>query len=356
MAARVAERPETRVRWLEGLEEFNWTDTAAARTDELSNAMLDFFGEIERASPLGSVKLSGSGEVAGVTYRAAGSGSPVVLLPLGLSAHQWDACLPALEARHCVIVLGGSHLQPVQQLEARGDGDYSAMALRLLELAKPKKGRTLIEVGCGSGALLRRIVQQTRLKSVTGLDVNTFLLREAHALARRDGLAKRLRFQEGSAESIPVADASFDIAFSSTVMEEVDADRMLAEMARIVKPGGRVAVAVRAVDRGQWTNLPLPPELRRKVEAHSGGAADRGCADESLYRRFRDAGLRNISGGPAWSWVGPDDAWWANVEPQIRANLNTDEAATWAATLTEARAAALPVWLARPYHCAVGTK
>ena len=55
-------------------------------------------------------------------------------------------------------------------------------------------------------------------------------------------------------------------------MEEVDADRMLAELVRIAKPGGRVAVGVRAVDRGQWTNLPLPAPLKEKIEEPVGVA------------------------------------------------------------------------------------
>src|SRR2546422_196531 len=74
------------------------------------------------------------------------------------------------------------------------------------------------------------------------------------------------RSREGSAEAIPLPDHSFDIVFSSTVMEEVDADRMMAELVRIAKPGGSVAVIVRAVDRGNWTNAPLPAEIRRLVE------------------------------------------------------------------------------------------
>ena len=64
------------------------------------------------------VSVSGAGEVAGVTYVAAGSGTPVVLLPLGLASRQWEPVLPHLQAHHCTIVLGGPYLKPVEQLEA----------------------------------------------------------------------------------------------------------------------------------------------------------------------------------------------------------------------------------------------
>jgi len=37
---------------------------------------------------------------------------------------------------------------------------------------------------------------------------------------------------------------------------------------------------------------------------------EHGCADESLYQRFRSAGLQAIAGGPAWAWARLADAWW----------------------------------------------
>ena len=389
MAGRLAQHPEIRVHRLSGYAEFMWSDTVAERTDEVAGVVLDFLAETERSGaptkmltphpdplpkgegdqtplPLGEadgaqrsrVRVAPEGEVAGVTYRAAGSSTPVVLFPLGLSAHQWEPLLPRLQANHCTIVLGGKHLQPVENLEARAAGDYSRMALTHLDLAAPQPNESLIEIGCGSGALLRRIVRRTGMARVVGLDVNSFLLKEARALIAEEGLGDRVELREGSAEAIPFPDNSFDIAFSSTVMEEVDADRMLAEMARITRPGGRVAVIVRAVDRGQWTNLPLPKALKVKVEADtgSGGVSARGCADESLLRRFHDAGLRQVRGGPAWAWMQPGDAWWANSERQVLGNLSGDEIKTWRSALAAALAEGLPISVARPFHCAAGVK
>jgi hypothetical protein len=69
-------------------------------------------------------------------------------------------------------------------------------------------------------------------------------------------------------------------------MEEGDADRMLAELVRVTKPGGRVAVIVRAVDMPSWVNLPLSAAVRGKADQPgmvSGGVAAAGCADASLY-------------------------------------------------------------------------
>jgi SAM-dependent methyltransferase len=358
MRARLASTPNA-VDWIVGYPEFLWSDTVAERTDEIARTVLNFLGTMDADSGVPSVSLAGAGEVAGVTYSAVGSGSPVVLLPLGLSSKQWDPVLPFLQARHCTVVLGGKHLAPVEFLESRGESGYTRMALNLLDMANPRPGDCLIEVGCGTGTLLRRIAEHPSTPYVTGIDINGFLLQEARAIAAQEGLGERIVFDQGSAEALPYADDSFDIVYSSTVMEEVDADRMLGELVRVAKPGGRVAVVVRAADRGQWTNLPLPQLLKDKVEQPGGGpgVSERGCADESLYRRFRQAGLSAIDGGPAWAWARLDDRWWlGNLQHQVRGALSQDEDLAWLVAVRQAQAEGLPVWFARPFHCAVGTK
>lgn len=359
MRARLEALPNAVVHWIEGYSEFMWSDTAVDHAEEMTSAMLGFLQGMDQHDACPAVTLSGAGEAAGVSYAAAGSGSPVVLLPLGLASRQWEPVLPRLQAHHCTIVLGGKYLQPVELLEARAQGDYARMALHLLDLAKPRASDALVEVGCGTGALLRRIVRHTGMSRVTGLDINAFLLKEARALAALEGLGDRLRLEEGSAEALPFPDNAFDVVYSCTVMEEVNADRMLAELVRIAKPGGRVAVGVRAIDRGMWTNLPLAAPLKEKIERFVGTASmhAEGCADESLYRRFHGAGLQAIEGGPAWAWARPADAWWRNNQAQqIRGMLTPAEDEVWLRTLRQAQADGLPVWFARPFHCAVGAK
>jgi ubiquinone/menaquinone biosynthesis C-methylase UbiE len=68
----------------------------------------------------------------------------------------------------------------------------------------------------------------------------------------------------GNAERLPFADASFDHAYSVTVLEECDADLALRELRRVVRPGGRVGVVVRATDcrtPGTWSCRGAPPKV-----------------------------------------------------------------------------------------------
>lgn len=352
----LAALPAAQVHRLAGYSELAWSDTVADRTEEMADAMLEFITAREAITQPAPVSLQRDGEVAGVTYEASGSGTPVVLLPLGLSAQQWDPVLPRLQAKHCTIVLGGKHLMPVSLLENRADGDYTRMALETLNLTAPRADESLIEIGCGCGALLRRIAQRTGMPCVAGLDINPFLLREARTLAAADGLADRIELHQGSAEAIPLPDATYDIVFSSTMLEEGDADQMLREMVRIVRPGGRVAVVVRAVDMPFWTNLPLSKELAGKMLAPYGPVTEKGCADGSLTRRLSSAGLQQVLGGPAWAWLQPTGAFWGYIESVLRRDLTATESESWTEVLARARTDGTPISVSQPFHCAVGTK
>jgi SAM-dependent methyltransferase len=184
--------------------------------------------------------------------------------------------------------------------------------------------------------------------------VNPFLLREAAKLAA--DVADRIRFAPGSATALPFPDQTFDCVFSVTVLEECDAEKAIAEMIRVARPGGRVGIVVRAIDLPQWWNLKLPPAIRAKVDVPPQSVGPAGVADASLYPRLRRAGLVDLVGFPALVTLDdPDGPIWRYREDHVLAQLSPDETETWHA----ARAAALaagPLLQATALHCAVGRK
>jgi SAM-dependent methyltransferase len=246
-----------------------WSDVVAERTTDIGAALLEFLDRREQHHPTQAVRLPArEGEVAGISYRTRGAGPPVVLLPLDLAPSQWEPLLPTLSARYCTITLGGAAVGTVAGLEARGRSGYLGVVRRLLEGVRVQPGEVVCEVGCGSGVVLREVARQTAgANRLIGVDINPYLLREATGLARQEGLGEHITFQEGHAEALPFPAQSFDVTLACTVLEEGDADRMLAELVRVTKPGGRVAVIVRAIDMPAWVNLPLPASLKRRVEA-----------------------------------------------------------------------------------------
>jgi SAM-dependent methyltransferase len=333
-------------------------DVVAERPEEIGTALLTFLARLEQAHPLSPVSIrAGEGEVAGISYRVRGAGPPLVLLPLGLAPTQWDALLPRLSARYSTITLGGACLGSFVGLEARGQSaGYLGIVRRVMEEVRLQPGEVVLDVGCGTGVLDRWLARYTQgANPIVAVDIHRDLLREAAATARRAGLEGTIEFREGNAEALPFPDQRFDVTFSATVMELLDAEQMLRELLRVTKPGGRIAVVVRAVDMPSVVNVPLPPALKAKAEAIPNGVAGaRGCADASLYRRFRQAGLRQVRMLPQLA-VYDDAARMHATQERILATFSPEEARAWHAAVAQAETEG--TWfIAAPYHCAVGTK
>jgi SAM-dependent methyltransferase len=333
-------------------------DLLADRAEQIGDAMLDFLARLEpEHAPKSGALPAGEGGAAGVSFRVHGSGAPLVLLPLGLAASQWDPLLPRLAARYCAIVLGGTALGSVASLEARGrSSGYLSVVRSLIEATSLQPGDTVLDVGCGTGVLDRWMARRTAGDNrIVAMDIHRTLLHEATALARQDGLEGLVTFQAGNAEALPFKDNAFGVVLSLTVMELLDADQMLHEMIRVVRPGGRVGVVVRAVDLRSVVNLPLRAELKAKVEALPNGlAGERGCADASLYRRFREAGLDDVQMFPQLATY-QDRSRMHAVQDRIMAVLDPTEADEWRVARDRAEADGT-YFIALPFHCAVGTK
>ena len=357
----LAADPDATAVVLSGQVSAHWTDTVADRSEEITAALLSHLAEADRRSPLPELQLDGEGEIAGLRYQARGSGPPVIFFPLHLAPSQWEPLLPALAKHYCTITLGGPHLGFASILEQRAQGGYGAVVEELIDDLGLAPGSVAVDVGCGTGALTRRLAHRLGPTGrVVGADINAFLLREASAIARQEGLGDAISFEVGSAEALPFPDDSFDAALACTVLDEVDVDRGLAELARVVRPGGRVAVLVRAVDIPPWDSLPLRAELRSKLAARPsslesplGHAQTQASTAGSLPQDSRPSGWDPalLSTDPT-----PGLADWRNYYEGLSVGvLSEAEAAEWRETAARATTELSFLW-AFGYHCAVGTK
>ena len=337
---------------LDGYEAQGWADVAAERTGELIEAITGFLSGHAADVP----KLAGDGSYAGISYRIAGNGPALILMPFFLAASQWAPTVPELAKRFTVITVGGRHLGGVAMLEARAQTpSYRAMFHGLVDAMAPRPGEAILDVGCGAGSLDRQLAGMVD-NPITAIDPNTFLLSEAAALAESEDLASRIDFKPGNGEALPFPDASFDCVFSVTVLEECDAEKAIAEMIRVARPGGRIGVVVRAIDLPQWWNLDVPEATRRKVTPPPQSVAAAGVADASLYRRMRQAGLRNLVSYPALITLDrPDGPIWRYREDHVLSLLSADELPVWH-TARDKAAAEGTLLAAHALHCCVGTK
>ncbi len=337
-----------------------WADVVADRTDEISKNVTRFLDVVARntAEAFAPTVAAREGTHAGITWRIAGSGPALVLLPFFLAPSQWGPAMPALTAKFSVITLGGPHIGGVAALEDRARAPtYQAMFRTLIDIMAPRPGEPILDVGCGAGSLDRALAKRLGAANpLTAMDTNPFLLGEAASLARADGVGKSIAFVPGNAESLPFDDASFGCVFSVTVLEECDADRALAEMVRVAKPGGRVGVIVRSLDVRQWWNLDLPDALRAKVETPPQSVAATGVGDASLYPRMQAAGLADLVCFPTLITLdNPAGPIWRYREDHVLSQLTPAEVPVWRAARDKAAAEGL-LFQSHVMHCAVGTK
>ena len=350
--------PDATLVTLDDYAGFVWADIVADRLDDIGTAMLDFLTRMdaEQATHSPVTLPEGVGDLAGLSYHIRGVGPPLVLLPLTLAPSQWEPLLPLLSEHYCTITLSGTALGSVAVLEERGRSDYLRLVRNMLEEVPLHSGDRLLEVGCGSGVLSRWLAQRRGdSHQLVAVDINPYLLREAETLATKEGVSSIINFQEGNAEALPFADNSFHLAMACTLLEEGNANLILSEMVRVTQPGGHVAIIVRSFDMPWLLNLELPSSLKTKLEAPMGlqFVAQGGCADVSLYRRMRDAGLtlQKMLPGLA-AFTGPMGYYYLD---RLEATLRARERHEWHKAMTQAETAGT-LFIAQPFHSAVGIK
>jgi SAM-dependent methyltransferase len=353
----VTNLPEAKVIWLRGYFSPPWADVVADCTADVESALLDVLSK-DQPQKDRAVHGDVQGAVASITYDSQGEGSPLVLLPLSLASSQWEPLLSRLSTKSRTVTLGGPELGFLAMLESRGrSAGYLNAVERIMDAVQLRPGEVILEVGCGSGVLDRWIARHTtQANRIIGVDVNRYLLREAAALAMQEGLTNIIAFQEGNAETLPFPDNHVDVALSFTVLEEGNADRMLAELVRVAKPGGRVAVMVRAIDIPLVVNVPLRPELKTKAQTPRGFVGAQGCADASLYRRFHQAGLTHMQMWPQFAASAQPETPHAQfAHGAILGAFTAEETQEWHAGMAQAVTDGT-YFIAQPFHCAVGTK
>jgi SAM-dependent methyltransferase len=184
----------------------------------------------------------------------------------------------------------------VAALETRGQAPpYARLVRRFLRWAGVGSAQRVLEVGCGTGVVLRALATRVGPHGqVVGLDPSRALLRAAARALRGHPWRARIRLRVGEGTDLPFAADRFDAALAVTVLLHVpDAARVVQEMARVTRPGGRVAV----LDQDFGTVALAHPD-RALTERILNGVAARMYAEPWSGRRLpgllRAAGLADV--------------------------------------------------------------
>jgi demethylmenaquinone methyltransferase/2-methoxy-6-polyprenyl-1,4-benzoquinol methylase len=171
-------------------------------------------------------------------------------------------------------------------------------------------GSWVLDVATGTGLVARALAR--RNLRVVGLDQSPSMIRRGFASTEAQGLADRVRFVGGAAERLPFADETFDaVTFTYLLRYVADPPATLAELARVLRPGGVMAGLEFHVPEKAWAHGPwlvytraLMPAIGWTVSPawHRTGRF-LGRDVTAFYRRFplpvqirwwQDAGLRRV--------------------------------------------------------------
>jgi arsenite methyltransferase len=170
--------------------------------------------------------------------------------------------------------------------------DVIAQRHRTLTALEAREGEHILDVGAGPGLLIADMAAVVGPGGhVTGLEISDSMLAVAHRRFASSAIADRVTLVKGDAAALPFPDASFDAATSTQVYEYVpDVDQALAELYRVLRPGGRALILDTDWASIVW-NTTDQPRMDRVLAAWVERFADPHLP-RSLSRSLRDAGFR----------------------------------------------------------------
>jgi SAM-dependent methyltransferase len=206
-----------------------------------------------------------------------------------------------------------------------------------VERLQPKKDERVLDLATGTGWASRVIAQRFPGARVTGADIADQMLEYARSVAAQQRLP--IDYRHADAEQLPFADREFDALVSTFgVMFATKPERAAAEIARVVKPGGRVVLATWTPDSNVFNMfgvmkkfMAAPPSPPPPSPFEWGKAARvTELLGEAFDLRFEQGTnrFRYASGEQAWNlWVnhyGPSKALAASLDDARRAEFERD--------------------------------
>ncbi len=179
---------------------------------------------------------------------------------------------------------------------------------RFLVSRVPASAERVLDVACGTAAVSIELARAAPTRIVTGVDQSPEMLAAGRARVDRAGLGSRIDLREGRAESLPFADGEFDaLTFTYLLRYVDDPAATMRELARVVAPGGTIAMLEFGVPRGLWRplwelyvriGLPLAGAVVspawRDVGRFLGPNIREFHARVSLEELWREAGLKDV--------------------------------------------------------------
>jgi arsenite methyltransferase len=161
-----------------------------------------------------------------------------------------------------------------------------AATKRLLELCRPVRGDTILDVGCGTGRTACYLARKYGCR-VVGVDLNTLMLTRFMERIDRRWLGNTVHPIRGDAVRLPFKEESFDLAIVESVLYLVEKEMALKEIRRVLRTGGRIG-AIEFI----WLSSPIV-ELANEISKLRGHIF-KTLRHEELREAFLNAGFQEI--------------------------------------------------------------
>jgi SAM-dependent methyltransferase len=193
-------------------------------------------------------------------------------------------------------------------------GTWSRLAGEIfLDWLAPRAGLKWIDIGCGNGAFTELIVARGAPAEVQGIDPSDGQL----AYARTRSGAGKAKFRKGDAMALPFSDGAFDVAIMALVIFFVpEPAKGVAEMMRVVAPGGEIAAYAWDMAGGGFPLQPLQTELQAMGIPPVRPPSSDVSKMDALQRLWKGAGLVDVETrriDVQRSFVDFDDFWTAST-------------------------------------------
>jgi demethylmenaquinone methyltransferase/2-methoxy-6-polyprenyl-1,4-benzoquinol methylase len=155
-------------------------------------------------------------------------------------------------ARDLFAPLGPTYDRYARLLSFRQDPRWRSFLVSRI----PVDAHRVLDVAAGTAAVAIELARADPARTVIGVDQSPEMLAAGRQRVERAGLTERIELREGRAESLPFADAEFDaLTFTYLLRYVDDVPATLRELARVVRPGGTVAMLEFGLPRGLWRPL-----------------------------------------------------------------------------------------------------
>jgi ubiquinone/menaquinone biosynthesis C-methylase UbiE len=176
-----------------------------------------------------------------------------------------------------------------------GREDDPAQYRNAFEALRASEGGRALDVGCGTGGAARALAASfPEVGRVVGIDISETMIAEARARTpKSDASEAPVEFVRGDAHELPFPDGSFDAAYSLRVFEIIgDPRRALGEMARVLRPRGRLAV--NGTDIDAWTIDSSYRDVTRRIFHHACDFETNGWVGRQMPGWCKELGLGEV--------------------------------------------------------------